>query len=164
LLEVPEGSTARQVLADVGRRSLSSTIGPAADELCDAEAADSYFLNVFPNIHPWGTYNQIFYRFRPDGDDHESCLMEVMLLAPYTGERPPSAPEIRLGADDHWRDATEVLGSLARVFDQDEFNLEAVQKGLRSTWRDVVTLSRYQELKVRHFHRLYEQWVSEPGE
>lgn len=85
-------------------------------------------------------------------------------LAPSSGERAPSAPEIRLGADDHWRDATEVLGSLDRVFDQDEFNLEAVQKGLRSSWRGVVTLSGYQELKVRHFDRLYEQWAIEPGE
>ncbi|HTK63600.1 MAG TPA: aromatic ring-hydroxylating dioxygenase subunit alpha [Pseudonocardia sp.] len=163
ILEVDDGSTARRVLADSGRRGLRAVLGEAADELCDAEAADSYFLNVFPNIHPWGGYNQIFYRFRPDGDDHEACLMEVMLLGPYAGERPAPAPEVRLGAEDHWRDATEQLGSLARVFDQDEFNLEAVQKGLRSTWREHVTLSRYQELKVRHFHQLYQRWVVDPS-
>jgi phenylpropionate dioxygenase-like ring-hydroxylating dioxygenase large terminal subunit len=163
VLELADGTTARQALADSGRHALRAVLGDAAEDLCDAEAADSYFLNVFPNIHPWGGYNQIFYRFRPDGDDHEACLMEVMLLGPYTGERPPAAREVRLSAEDHWRDATEVLGSLARVFDQDEFNLEAVQRGLHSTWRDHVTLSRYQELKVRHFHQLYEQWVVDPS-
>jgi hypothetical protein len=34
------------------------------------------------------------------------------------------------GADDEWRNAVEVLGSLARVFDQDEFNLEGVFSGV----------------------------------
>jgi phenylpropionate dioxygenase-like ring-hydroxylating dioxygenase large terminal subunit len=165
ILEVPEGSTARRTLAEAARGALRPVIGAdAADALCDAEMVDSYFLNVFPNVHPWGGYNQISYRFRPDGDDHESCLMEVWLLGPYTGERPPAAEHIQLDADEHWRDAVETLGSLARVFDQDEFNLEAVQKGLRSTWRDRVTLSRYQELKVRHFHELYSRWVVEPSD
>ena len=85
--------------------------------------------------------------------------MEVFLLAPFAGAAPPPAQEIRLGAKDPWRDAVDVLGSLARVFDQDEFNLEAVQRGLRSTRRRSVTLSAYQESKIRHFHQLYEKWV-----
>ena len=113
------------------------------------------------SLHPWAAYNQIFYRFRPNGDDHQSSLMEVMLLAPFSGDRPTPAAELRLGARDPWRDATDVLGSLARVFDQDEFNLEAVQRGLHSTQRSVVNLATYQEGKIRHFHQLYEQWIPE---
>lgn len=161
VLVVPEGGSARQVLAEVARTALRPALGAGADELCDAELVDSYFLNVFPNLHPWGAYNQIVYRFRPNGDDHRSALMEVMLLAPFGGERPAPAAEIRLGAGDHWRDAVEVLGSLARVFDQDEYNLAAVQRGLLSTSRTAVTLSAYQESRIRHFHHLYSQWV--PG-
>jgi phenylpropionate dioxygenase-like ring-hydroxylating dioxygenase large terminal subunit len=161
VLEVPAGGTAREVLAESARVALRPALGSAVDLLCDAELVDSYFVNIFPNAHPWGAYNQIFYRFRPNGDDHRSALMEVMLLAPFAGERPRSAPEIKLGAEDHWRDAVEILGSLARVFDQDEFNLEAVQRGLLSTARTGVTLSAYQESRIRHFHHLYEQWV--PG-
>jgi hypothetical protein len=84
-----------------------------------------------PWIGPFGFSGDLCYRFRPNGDDHRSALMEVMLLAPFAGERPASAPEVRLGADDHWRDAVDVLGSLARVFDQDEFNLALIQKGSR---------------------------------
>ncbi len=161
LIKIPDGSTARLALAESARNALRPTIGNCVDLLCDAELVDSYFVNIFPNAHPWGSYNQIFYRFRPNGDDHQSCLMEVLLLAPYAGEPPAPAQEVRLGADEHWRDATEELGSLARVFDQDEFNLEAVQKGLRSTSRSAVTLSAYQESKIRHFHRLYAHWI--PG-
>jgi phenylpropionate dioxygenase-like ring-hydroxylating dioxygenase large terminal subunit len=159
VMTVPAGGSARQVLADAARAVLRPALGESADELCDAELVDSYFISVFPNAHPWGAYNQIFYRFRPHGDDHRSALMEVMLLAPYAGERPPAAPEVKLGADDHFRDAVDVLGSLARVFDQDEFNLAAVQRGLLSTARTGVTLSAYQESRIRHFHHLYEQWV-----
>ena len=88
-------------------------------------------MTVFPNLHPWGGYNQITYRFRPNGDDHRSCIMEVYLLSPFKGDRPPPAEHVHLEADQPWRTAVEQLGSLARVFDQDEFNLEAVQKGLR---------------------------------
>jgi hypothetical protein len=53
----------------------------------------------------------------------------------------------------------ESLGSLARVFDQDEFNLEAVQKGLRTTRKAGVTFAVYQESKIRHFHHLLDQWL-----
>lgn len=159
VLRVAADSTARLELARAGRDALRPTMGEAVEELCDAEVVDSYFANVFPNVHPWGAYNQIFYRFRPHGDDHRVSEMEVMLLAPFSGERPAPAAPVRLGPDDHWRDQTAVLGSLARVFDQDEFNLEAVQRGLHATARTCVTLSKYQESKIRHFHALYAQYL-----
>lgn len=159
-LEVADGSTARKELAGAAREALQPALGAAVGELCDAELVDSYFINVFPNSHPWGAYNQIYYRFRPNKDDHTSSLMEVMLLAPFAQQRPEPAGEIRLGPDDHWRDQVEVLGSLARVFDQDEFNLEAVQKGLHATAKTTVTLASYQESKIRHFHALYTKWLA----
>ena len=49
------------------------------------------------------------------------------------------------------------LGFLARVFNQDTFNLPKVQLGLRTTVKSGVTLSLYQETKIRHFHRLLER-------
>jgi phenylpropionate dioxygenase-like ring-hydroxylating dioxygenase large terminal subunit len=156
------GGRARHALAAAAAAGLRPALGDAVDELSDAELVDSYFLTIFPNSHPWGAYDQIYYRFRPNGDDHQSCLMEVFLLAPFAGAPPPPAPEVRLGADDFWRDAVEVLGSLARVFDQDEFNLEAVQRGLRSTSRATINLADYQERKIRHFHSLYQKWIP-PG-
>ena len=159
MLEVSEGSTARKTLAEAARRSLRSLLGDQVQELTDAELVDSYYLTVFPNMHPWGGYNQITYRFRPNGDDHRSCIMDVFLLSPFADERPAPAPEIRLSADEPWRTAVESLGSLARVFDQDEFNLEAVQKGLRTTRKAGVTFAVYQESKIRHFHHLLDQWL-----
>ena len=89
--------------------------------------------------------------------------MEVLLLSPFKGDRPPPAEEVRLSADQPWRTAIEQLGSLARVFDQDEFNLEAVQKGLRTTRKPGVSFGVYQESKIRHFHSLYEKWLGLPS-
>jgi hypothetical protein len=85
--------------------------------------------------------------------------MEVLLLSPFAGERPAPVSETRLSADQPWRTAVELLGSLARVFDQDEYNLEAVQKGLRTTRKAGVTFGVYQESKIRHFHHLLDQWL-----
>ena len=48
------------------------------------------------------------------------------------------------------------------MFDQDEFNLEAVQKGLRTTRKSGVTFSVYQESKIRHFHHLLDRWLADP--
>src|SRR5260370_16979813 len=90
MVEVPAGSTGRRTLAEAARRSLRSVLDPAyVETLTDAELVDSYYLTVFPNMHPWGGYNQITYRFRPDGDDHRSCIMEVLLLSPFQANRPP---------------------------------------------------------------------------
>jgi phenylpropionate dioxygenase-like ring-hydroxylating dioxygenase large terminal subunit len=162
MLEVPEGSTARKTLAEAARRSLRNILGDEVYDLTDAELVDSYYMTVFPNMHPWGGYNQITYRFRPNGDDHRTSIMEVLLLSPYQGDRPPPAVETRLGADEPWRTAVEQLGSLARVFDQDEFNLEAVQKGLRTSRKAGVTFGVYQESKIRHYHQLLTEWIEKP--
>ena len=73
----------------------------------------------------------------------------------------PSAPIHWLGPDDDWTEAPE-LGFLARVFNQDTFNLPKVQLGLKTTAKKTVTLANYQETKLRHFHHLLDQWIARP--
>jgi len=153
---IPDGSTARVVAAAGARKGLRAVIGERADELCDAELDDSFYYTLFPNLHPWGAYNRITYRFRPYGDRHEECIFECMFLAPFRGERPPAAEVHWLGPDEDFNGAPE-LGMLARVFNQDVFNLPKVQRGLHATRKSGVTLSLYQETKIRHFHRLLER-------
>jgi hypothetical protein len=123
---------------------------------------DSFYYTVFPNFHPWGAYNRIAYRFRPLGIEVDQSIMECMYLAPFrAGERPPAAQIHWLGADDDWTEAPE-LGFLARVFNQDTFNLPKVQIGLRTMAKSTVTFANYQETKLRHFHHLLGQWVTRP--
>jgi phenylpropionate dioxygenase-like ring-hydroxylating dioxygenase large terminal subunit len=161
MVVIPPGMTARQVAAEGARMMLRDVCGKEyIDGLCDAELADSFYYTVFPNFHPWGAFNRIVYRFRPYGDNHELSIMECMYLAPYRdGEKPPAAKIHWLGVDDDWCDAPE-LGALARIFNQDVFNLPKVQRGLRAMQKPGVTLANYQEAKIRHFHTLLEKWIN----
>ena len=109
---------------------------------------------------PWGAYNRIVYRFRPLGTDHRQSIMEVMFLEPLPeGPRPKAAPIHWLGPDDDWVEAPE-LGMLARVFNQDNFNLPRQQIGLETSARSHVQVSRYNESRLRHFHDLLARWLS----
>ncbi len=161
MVAIPPGMTARQVAAEGARMMLRDVSGKDyVDGLCDAELADSFYYTVFPNFHPWGAFNRIVYRFRPYGDNHEQSIMECMYLAPYKeGEKPPAAKIHWLGADEDWTNAPE-LGGLARIFNQDVFNLPKVQRGLRAMQKPGVTLANYQEGKIRHFHTLLEKWIN----
>ena len=158
MIRVPEGMTARQILAQVARMGLQASV-PSVQALTDAELADSFYYTLFPNFHPWGAYNKIVYRFRPYGNDAQRSVMEVIYLAPYRGRRPEPAKIHWLDFDEPWTNAPE-LGALAKVFAQDTFNLPKVQKGLRAARHTHVTLANYQETKIRHFHALLEKYIA----
>jgi nitrite reductase/ring-hydroxylating ferredoxin subunit len=157
-ISLAPGQTARAAAAASARERWRPVVGGQVDEWSDAEFIDNIDYSVFPNFHPWGAYNRIVYRFRPNGDDHRSALMEVFLLAPYKGERPLPAKTTFLGPDDSWTLAPE-LGLLAKVFEQDSFNMPMVQKGLEQTVKPGVTLATYQESKVRWLHQRLTDWV-----
>lgn len=160
-MELPwsvEGTTARKSAADSARERWRPLVGGLVDEWSDAEFIDNLDYTLFPNFHPWGAFNRIVYRFRPNGDDHRTSFMEVMMLAPFAGERPPPAEVVRLDANQPWTDAAE-LGMLGKVFDQDTFNMERVQRGLETTRKPGVTLAGYQEAKVRWLNETLDAWL-----
>ncbi|MDH3640608.1 MAG: aromatic ring-hydroxylating dioxygenase subunit alpha [Gammaproteobacteria bacterium] len=153
-----EGTTARLSAADSARERWRPVVGDLVDEWSDAEFIDNLDYTLFPNFHPWGAFNRIVYRFRPNGDDHRSSIMEVLFLAPFEGARPPPAKVQHLGPEQSWTDASD-LGLLGKVFDQDTFNMERVQKGLETTRKQGVTLGGYQEAKVRWLNETLDQWL-----
>ena len=111
---------------------------------------------------PWGGQAlPITYRFRPYEDDPERSLMEIMFLfskAP-DGSHPAPAKMNLLREDQKWADAPE-LGSAAMVADQDTDNLMRIQKGLRASKKRGVTLARYQESRIRHFHETLDAYMA----
>jgi phenylpropionate dioxygenase-like ring-hydroxylating dioxygenase large terminal subunit len=137
------------------------------DAISDAELIDPIFFSVFPNWSPWGCFNPIMYRFRPNGDNPEECIFEVMLfpLAPADpDERPNPASVTELGLDDDWTLAPE-LGPLAKIFQQDSLNLPYVQQGLKAQEQQEVIFASYQEAKIRHFYHHWFRWLGlEPGQ
>jgi len=157
---VPDGQTMRAVLAEMTRSRWRPILGDEVEAVSDAELMDSIDYTLFPNFHPWGALNRIVYRFRPNGDDHRSSIMDVILLSPFAGLRPPPAPVHWLADHEHWTDAPE-LGLLGKVFDQDSFNMGKVQLGLETTVKPGVTLGNYQESKIRWLHQKLSNWVEE---
>ncbi len=155
-----EGETMRTALSRAGRERFRDSFGDRVDDLTDAEFLDAWVYTVFPNFMPWGAFNRIFYRFRPNGDHHESCIFEIFYLTPFSGDRPPPAAETKLGPDDPWTDAEE-LEKLAMVAEQDTFNMQRVHQGLKALRRDGVLLSRYQESIVRWRQDLLQEYVEQ---
>ena len=147
---------------EVRRKKLREVIGDEVDKLTDFEVFGGGYFTLFPNFHPWWAYDELVYRFRPWGDDPEMCVMETYMLKPFKGQRPAPAPERWLDADASHLEATDLLGRSARIFDQDEFNIPEVQKGLHN----LMSLGRgmklgvYQATKIRHFHNLWDKWTT----
>jgi phenylpropionate dioxygenase-like ring-hydroxylating dioxygenase large terminal subunit len=158
--DLPEGGRARPVAAADARTRIGAIAGADLSKVCDSLMVDAVEYFVFPNFMPWAAYGSpIQYRFRPNGDDVNSCLMTVIMLMPFAGERPPAAKVTKIPSDRPWSDAPQLAG-LAAIFEQDTSNLARVQKGLRATPRKGVTLGEYQEARIRHFHQTIDRYLA----
>ena len=73
--------------------------------------------------------------------------------------RPAPARMVMLDFDTPWASVAE-LGDLGGVLDQDTTNMAAVQEGLNATFAPNLVLSRYQEGRIRRFHRTLEDYVA----
>jgi hypothetical protein len=50
---------------------------------------------------------------------------------------------------------------LGPIFDQDAANFAAIQSGLKAGGAEALTLSSYQESRVRHYHQTLRAYLSE---
>ena len=153
------GASARQVIADSIRGMVASEAGRDVP-MSDAEAIDAVEYFVFPNFMPWPSYTTpLVYRFRPNGNDPDSSIVEIMLLQPVPASgRPPAAKLHVLQPGETFLDAPE-LGFIGRILNQDFATMTRVQRGLRASVREHVTLASYQESRIRHFHATLESYV-----
>ena len=161
-IEASADISARAALANRAREKLSRSTGRDMSQVSDTEAVDLIEYLLFPNMMPWGGYSlPLCYRFRPYGDDQERCIMEIMYLFAKSpdGSHPEPATIHWLGEDEPWSNAPE-LGSAAMLVDQDTDNLKRIQRGLRTTRKSGVTLSRYQESRIRHFNQTLDAYMS----
>lgn len=154
-----EALAIHRAAANANREFLRSVIGDEVEQYSDAELNDiGSFCDLFPNFHPWSGWTRIAFRFRPNCDNHDECIMDAWLLAPWPEGKPkPPGAKLRvLGPDDPWTDAPELL-SLSKILDQDMFNIPSVYAGLKAKQPPYVWYSSYQEGKIRNFHRNYER-------
>jgi hypothetical protein len=161
-IEDEPGDTARAKLASRARRRIAKSTGKDLSDLSDAESLDLIEYSLFPNMVPWGGQSlPICYRFRPLGDEPEQCIMEIMFLFAKRpdGTHPTPAAVRWLGPDEPWSSAQE-LGSAGMVADQDTDNLKRIQRGVRASKKPGVTLARYQESRIRHFHETLDAYMA----
>ena len=158
-IEVPDGQRARTFAAERSRSFLRPVVGEAVDKYSDAEVLDSIWYTVFPNTSFWGGFGPKWqYSWQPYDNRPDMSTMRIVIIAPFAGDRPSPAKPRLLGPDEEWIEATE-LGNMGRVEDQDVYNLEALQRGLESGVLNEVTLSQYQESRVRHFHAMLDRYM-----
>ncbi|MCP9624940.1 aromatic ring-hydroxylating dioxygenase subunit alpha [Nocardia otitidiscaviarum] len=154
-IHVPEGQSARPIVAEALRQRLVERSGADLSGVSDSEIVDAIQYFVFPNMCPWaGLGAPLTYRFRPYGNDPDRCVFEIMLLAPLPAgvPKPKAGPIHWLGPDEDFSAAPE-LGGLAPVLNQDLSNLPLVQRGLKAMTKPGVTLADYQEVRIRQFHQ-----------
>lgn len=160
--KLPPGLGAREFLAAANRARYASDTGFDFENATDSELLDAYTYNVFPNLAPWGGFTpNIVYRWRP-WPDQDHTLMEVRILARRHKDKPPPkpVPMRMLSEAEPWTDAPE-LGSLASVFEQDMANLPFLQEGMKVSANGRIELGNYQEIRIRHFHRTLDRYLSE---
>ena len=153
-LAVPDDVQARTWLAERFRQSFSRRWRCDLSGCSEAELLDSIQYLLFPNFAPWGGYAiPIVYRFRPYDHDPNQSLMEIIVLHPIPDDgNYTTAEPFLLDPGQSWTQSPG-FESLGMVIDQDMDNLPRIQKGLRAARHNKLTLSDYQEIRIRHFHQ-----------
>jgi len=161
-VEVPEGGTARPVVAEIFRQRMGTHWGKDLTGVSDSEVLDAILYHLFPAFAPWAGIGQpLVYRWRP-GATPDTSFMDVYRLAPVPDgatERPAPAECTRLTLEQSWKEAPTMAG-LADVFQQDMDNLPRVQAGLKSSGKQTVTFGNYQENRLRMIHRTIDDYIT----
>lgn len=161
LKEIPESASPNEVLAQWSRILVEEAEKEGAPWPTELTAeyiqASRLDWHMFPNtLYLHGSIDSvIWYRFRPNGHDHDTCIMDVWSLELYgAGKEPPLKREFYLD----WRDPAAKWG---RILDQDFANMLAVRKGMKSSAFKGSILNPLQERSVANFYRSLRQFMNE---
>ena len=162
-LTLKEGSSARAVMAEMFRGMFEKATNADLSKVSDSELLDCFSYTVFPNTFLFpGISLPMVYRFRPDKHDHRKCLYEVLFLRPVPkdGARPMPAEPVRLEDHQSFTEAAGMDPGFGAILDQDTDNLVLQQEGLEASAKGGLTLGNYQEIRIRHFERAVDKYVS----
>jgi hypothetical protein len=165
---VPEGRTAREMLAEALRGHFGKELGIDFSGVSDSLMLDSIEYHLFPNMFFFPGINiPMVYRFRPNGEDVDSSIFDVLILEPLPeGAEHPEPPEpIILDVDQSYAEA-EGISWLGPVYDEDTGNLAMQQQGFKTSRKRGLTLGNYQESRIRRVHLTLDEFMSarESGE
>jgi nitrite reductase/ring-hydroxylating ferredoxin subunit len=160
---VGEGQTARTIVAEKLRKHLGEQCGVDLSGVSESLMLDSIEYHLFPNMFFFAGINvPMVYRFRPNGEDVDSSIFDVMILEPVAegveAEEPPEP--VLLDVEQSYTEA-EVLGWLAPVYDEDTANLAQQQQGFKTSRKPGLTLGNYQEARIRRVHLTLDEFMSD---
>jgi phenylpropionate dioxygenase-like ring-hydroxylating dioxygenase large terminal subunit len=156
-----EGRTARAIVAAQMRSALAAKHGRSFADVSASELLDAIQYFVFPNFVLFPGYSlPMVYRFRPHGMDVDSCVMEILFLAPRSGGAQAPAPIVRLGEGDSFASVPGFPPFLAAIYDQDTRNLARQRAGVKGARKRGQTLGNYQEVRIRHFHQTLDSYLA----
>ena len=127
------------------------------DKLTPEYIAESGFdWHTFPNtvfLHP-AIEAVLWYRFRPYGDDHTHCLMDIWSLERFA---PGTEPKVEHQTFQDWRE-----GNFPLIYQQDFVNVPKVQRGMKSRGFKGSRPSPIQERAVSHFSKVLRRFLQDP--
>ncbi|MFM8531359.1 MAG: aromatic ring-hydroxylating oxygenase subunit alpha [Ilumatobacteraceae bacterium] len=162
---LPAGRRARDEWADIVRRDLGERYGHDYSEVSESMVLVSIEYFCFPNAFFFpGVSLPMVYRFRPDPDDVDSSIFDLLILRPRPshGTVPPPPEVVDLGVDDSYT-TVPGLGGLGRIYDQDTSNLAAQTRGFRASRKSGQTLGNYQESRARHLQSRVREMLRDGG-
>ncbi|HET8612890.1 MAG TPA: SRPBCC family protein, partial [Sphingomonas sp.] len=161
-MTVPEGRTARWVMANQLRTRMAADHGLDYAGRSVPEMIDSLKYNLFPNMFIYGSVGlPLIQQFRPDGNDPDRCLFDQMVLRPRPGDSAWEAAEIVcLEEDQSYGEVPGMDPFLAHVLDQDTDIMRWQREGMYASEKGAETLSIYQESRIRHFHDTLDSYLN----
>lgn len=154
---LPEGSSAREFLATMLRAD------PAIPPMSDTELLDAMQYNIFPNIVLFRSmFYPYVYRFTPDRADPNRATYDFYVMAPLPadGSTPP-VETIELGEHESFSASGAFPPWLGQIYDQDTDGLASLQAGLVHGGEADIVLARYQEVRIRHLHKVLHDYLGE---
>jgi len=159
---VPEGKTARWVMAGMLREQMLTEYGLDYSDFSVPEMIDSLKYSVFPNVIFYPTPGlALIQLFRPDGHDPDRALFDQMVLRP----KPRHGSDFEVGAiteigeDELFADVPGIDAFLAKVLDQDTNVMRWQREGMYASHKGAQTLSIYQEARIRHLHATLDKYL-----
>ena len=148
---LPEGQTTR----DVFRAMTYDRLSPFMPDLPVDQFLKVYHYTIFPNL----AFNLmpgvlLGLHARPNGDDPDSCVFDVICLQHPAGEDMPTAErEVITDPDFDW----------GVVMAQDVSNLERIQKGMHARTMKTTKLASYQEIRIANRFTAIDEFYRQYG-
>lgn len=157
LSDVPADVTSVKFFADV-RRAVGTAKGVDYSHIPDEDIVSAIDYCIYPNlVGPISAGNWILFRFRPNGDDPDTCLYDVMFMHRFG--RDEDVPAVKHEFYPRWQDHDEWGPTIG----QDLWNMAHVQAGLHQSSFQGLRLNR-QEAGVRNFERFVDRHVLAHGD